>query len=959
MQQEHPRFFVQPETAYRLSSFPGSKVFLVGGFNGYWNFGDAVQLMASIHLHRSLEPERMLLPLVHTRTLQAKEDIRLLKDVFELEDWLYYSDDVDQHRIDISFEPVREIDNSAGLLLHVYGGGFFNRHWGLAKIQLIEALFRSFPITNYVLSGQQFEPSFLPYLLEHFEHCTPSIIGCRDRLSLDLLQQTDLEARFSFDDAFESFERAADAGSASVEPEPSFALHLNLSDYVFEESNQVDLVGQTSQMRMERLFQTLRSAFGEECNPLVLGANLSGRLGVPECWIAVGRLDFPRYYPRFEALDLVGHVQTGRLAEAAARLKTRRLLVSHSYHVALLGLFCEVPTYLVGASSYYQQKQTGLGMQGLSLGSLLQIDLEVVRADQEKLLQDRRSVRKTWLGAFKEKIAVMQREHHRRPSRKRRVPLLEERQAAEGVGSLFEVEPAAGSAPERSQKDVVASEVNRALQARVRSLERRFSQVVISRSWRWTQPLRRFHFKFTRWLEGRGQRGIIRRLLEFIPVTEATAVDQVRHKPATQIPQSRWEPSKPIVSVVIPCYNYGHFLEEALESIYQQTLQDFEIIVVDDGSDDPHTLALLSMLSGPKLSLMRQDNQGISIARNTGIRSAEGKYICCLDADDALERTYLEKTAALLESQPDVGFAYSWVQRFGDADDVYHTQPFNLNNLLAYNLVSVSAVFRREAWERVGGYWPNMRPGYEDWEFWIQLASRGYLGRLIPEPLLFHRKHDQSKLDRAVHHHAELIEKIRTRHAGLYRNPRRVEQIEEQYGNRLVDHPFINISRTEQYFCEDREVKATVILGERPGDSLWKNVAHQDGTNSHEGNLEGAVLTTLRGDAAADPSFDSVNCPVYHLPHFLPPHTWADFILNFVDARRVDRLYLVASNVAHSLLPELRSRSSELEIFELVQSPPDPSYIETLNQDMEYLDEIRALTAESRRALEGLGVDVK
>ena len=226
-----------------------------------------------------------------------------------------------------------------------------------------------------------------------------------------------------------------------------------------------------------------------------------------------------------------------------------------------------------------------------------------------------------------------------------------------------------------------------------------------------------------------------------------------------------WPPHSPIVSVIIPCYNYGEYLEEAIDSALEQTLQDSEVIVVDDGSTDSYTVEVLAKLDQPRTCVIHQANTGLPGARNTGIETAKGRYICCLDADDTLEGTYLEKAVTLLESRPDIGFAYSWVRRFGDADGVWEPEDFNLKNLLSYNHVSVSAVFRRQAWEAVGGYWDDMQPGYEDWEFWIRLGAEGYPGKLIPEHLLNHRRHERSMIDDAVEQHESLVQRIRQRHA--------------------------------------------------------------------------------------------------------------------------------------------------------------------------------------------------
>ncbi|MGO8865033.1 MAG: glycosyltransferase family A protein [Alphaproteobacteria bacterium] len=217
----------------------------------------------------------------------------------------------------------------------------------------------------------------------------------------------------------------------------------------------------------------------------------------------------------------------------------------------------------------------------------------------------------------------------------------------------------------------------------------------------------------------------------------------------------------PVVTVVIPCYNYGRFVEEAAASALDQTIGALEVIVVNDGSSDPCTIEALDRLNDPRVHVINQANAGLPSARNSGIARARGKYICCLDADDTIEPSYLEKAVAVMERRPDVGFAYSWVRFFGGEDMVWQTAPFDLDRIVKENHVSVAAVFRRDLWAAAGGYSPLMRDGYEDWEFWVRLGSLGVAGWCLPEPLLNHRRHGRSMSDEALDIHEELVGRIR------------------------------------------------------------------------------------------------------------------------------------------------------------------------------------------------------
>ncbi len=224
----------------------------------------------------------------------------------------------------------------------------------------------------------------------------------------------------------------------------------------------------------------------------------------------------------------------------------------------------------------------------------------------------------------------------------------------------------------------------------------------------------------------------------------------------------------PLISVVIPCYNHGKYVEEAIDSCLQSTFPDFEIIVVNDGSTDPYTQEVLANLSKPKTLIIHQEHKGVSAARNTGIRHARGNYIFPLDADDMIDRSLLEREFHILETNPALGFVSCWVKSFGDSSIVWRTGPYQLDNLLVCNSVAVGSLFRKEAWEQVGGYNEQMRKGYEDWDFWISLGGKGWKGDIIPEALYYHRRHSPSMLTQAIKIHDELMEQIRQNHPELY-----------------------------------------------------------------------------------------------------------------------------------------------------------------------------------------------
>jgi glycosyltransferase involved in cell wall biosynthesis len=200
-------------------------------------------------------------------------------------------------------------------------------------------------------------------------------------------------------------------------------------------------------------------------------------------------------------------------------------------------------------------------------------------------------------------------------------------------------------------------------------------------------------------------------------------------------------PAKPTVSVIIPCYNLGQYLDEAVTSVFAQTYQDFEIVIVDDGSTDATTQALLVDYRRPGTRVIRAAHGGLAAARNLGIANTTGSYLCSLDADDRLEPSYLAKAVRALDDDSSIAFVSSWLRTFGDEKWEWKPERCDLPTLLWENTVLTAAVVRREAVVAVGGYNTSMpAQGDEDWDLWLTLVERGYRGIILREVLFDYRR---------------------------------------------------------------------------------------------------------------------------------------------------------------------------------------------------------------------------
>ena len=225
------------------------------------------------------------------------------------------------------------------------------------------------------------------------------------------------------------------------------------------------------------------------------------------------------------------------------------------------------------------------------------------------------------------------------------------------------------------------------------------------------------------------------------------------------------------VSVIVPCYNLGRYLDEAIGSVFTQTFQDFEIVIVDDGSTDEETRRLLASYERPRTRLVRSANRGLPAAKNLGLAHTTGPYVCMFDADDRLDPAMLEKSVAALDSNPSLTFVSHWLRTFGD--EVWEWTPASCDApaLLDVNTVNGAALVRRSALEAVGGFDESMRDGCEDWDLWIGLIERGFKGAILPEVLFHYRRRpdSMSRLMMRGDGHPRLYRRLVEKHPRIYR----------------------------------------------------------------------------------------------------------------------------------------------------------------------------------------------
>jgi glycosyltransferase involved in cell wall biosynthesis len=221
------------------------------------------------------------------------------------------------------------------------------------------------------------------------------------------------------------------------------------------------------------------------------------------------------------------------------------------------------------------------------------------------------------------------------------------------------------------------------------------------------------------------------------------------------------------VSIIIPCFNLGQFVREAVESAQAQSLPASEIFVVDDGSTDPYTREVLAALEIQGVTILRKANGGAPAARNYGISHASGDLILCLDADDVLLPSYLEETVGVFEGSDDLGIVGTHVEFFGNRTGTWQPKRVPLATMLWRNSIPSASLFRRQCWVDAGGYRETLAAN-QDWDFWLSIIEKGWSWTIVEKVLYRYRIRRGSISDERETVRPELMKELVSHHLPLY-----------------------------------------------------------------------------------------------------------------------------------------------------------------------------------------------
>lgn len=262
-----------------------------------------------------------------------------------------------------------------------------------------------------------------------------------------------------------------------------------------------------------------------------------------------------------------------------------------------------------------------------------------------------------------------------------------------------------------------------------------------------------------------------------------------------------------LVSIITPSYNQANFLSETLDSVLKQDYQNWECIIIDDGStDNTKEIAQKYCSKDKRFKYIKQENQGPSVARNNGILNSSGKYILPLDSDDLISKDYLQEAVDILEKKPKIKLVYCEVELFGDASGIWNLPEYSYEKILFGNMIFCTAMFRRLDYDNTNGYDKKMRDGLEDWDFWLSLLEENDIVYRIPKVHFFYRIRKKSRNKEAYINNKtaeEIYKYIFFKHKALYEG--KLNPLYEKYEKYLKDQEIQRKDKEIQR--KDREIQ--------------------------------------------------------------------------------------------------------------------------------------------------------
>ena len=237
------------------------------------------------------------------------------------------------------------------------------------------------------------------------------------------------------------------------------------------------------------------------------------------------------------------------------------------------------------------------------------------------------------------------------------------------------------------------------------------------------------------------------------------------------LPVFTYNSKQSLVSVIMPIHNYGNMFQKSLESVFNSTYKNIELVIVNDGSENQYVIDKLESLSThPNIKIINQKNSGPSKARNNGIKNSNGDYILPLDSDDMIDPNYIQTCVNVIRKNKNISPVYCDTNHIGQMSGIENRPEWSKERLIKGPFIVNCSMFSRESFDKCGGYDEQMM-GWEDYDLWVRMMNEGFVGKRIPKPMFnyFHHEKDGTVSTQANKNTKELYDHIMKKN-NIYQN---------------------------------------------------------------------------------------------------------------------------------------------------------------------------------------------
>ena len=373
----------------------------------------------------------------------------------------------------------------------------------------------------------------------------------------------------------------------------------------------------------------------------------------------------------------------------------------------------------------------------------------------------------------------------------------------------------------------------------------------------------------------------------------------------------------PLISVVVPFFNSGKYIEQTINSVLNQTFPYYEILIIDDGSKDEESLEKLKEIEklDKRIKVFHKENEGLAATRDFGASksSTSCKYLMFLDDDDLIEPTFLECGYWTLETNKEASWAYSDSVGFGTQEYVWNKY-FDSDKMKKVNELVSEALVRKSDFELVNGYELREKSINEDWNFWLKLLSKGKYPVHMSFYGQWYRRKETGELQKANDNKKRALEIINETASKITKRVEAIQYPRYRYNYDLIPEKLESIVVPEQE--NNSKINLLFIMPWMiTGGADLFNLNLVKGLDKNKFTV--TIITTEPNKNVLRQEFEKY-ATVYDLTSFLDQKYWLAFIDYIIKKENINLILNSNSKFGYTILPYIKSKYINIPILDYV-----------------------------------------